>query len=111
MLRNLHTYFLEQLDEVVHIQYIRHIINAHRLIGKDGGTDYLQRLVLGALGGDSTLERMSALYNERLHRILFNNVLLISLFTVVIIIVRHITDRGKLKSVQIQLYLTMSIAG
>ena len=110
MLRHLHTYFLEQLDEVVHIQYVRHIINAHRLIGKDGGTDYLQRLVLGALGIDGTLERMSALYNERLHRILFNNVLLLS-FLSVIIIVRQIADRSKPKGVQIQLYLTMSIAG
>src|SRR5574344_2937624 len=35
---------------------------------------------------------------------------LFSLFTV-IIIVRHITDRSKLKGAQIQLYLTMSIAG
>ncbi len=64
MLSYLDTYFLEQLDEVVHIQDVRHVLDAHRLIGKNRGTDNLQRLVLGTLWGDGTLERMTALYDE-----------------------------------------------
>ena len=65
----LHTDFLEQLNQVVHIQDVRHIGNAHGLIGKNGSTDHLQRLVLGSLRGDGTLERMTALYDERLHKL------------------------------------------
>ena len=65
----LHTDFLEQLDQVVHIQDVRHIGNAHGFIGKNGGTDHLQRLILGSLRGDGTLERMTALYDERLHKL------------------------------------------
>ena len=71
VLGNLDTNFLEQLDEVVHVQDVRHIGDAHWLIGKDGGTDHFQRLVLGSLWRDGTLERMTALYDERLHRLLY----------------------------------------
>ena len=71
VLGNLDTNFLEQLNQVVHIQNIRHIGDAHRLIGKNGGTNHFQGLVLGSLRRDGTLERMTALYDERLHRLLY----------------------------------------
>lgn len=67
----LDTYLLEQLNQVVHIQDVRHVGDAHRLVGKDCGTDNLQRLVLGALRCDSTFERMTALYDERLHKLVY----------------------------------------
>ncbi len=50
----LHTDLPEQLDQVVHIRMSWHIGNAHGLIGKNGGTDHLQCLVLGTLRGDGT---------------------------------------------------------
>ena len=67
----LDTYLLEQLNQVVHIQDVRHVGDAHRLVGKDCGTDNLQGLVLGALRCDSTFERMTALYDERLHKLVY----------------------------------------
>ena len=67
----LDTYLLEQLNQIVHIQNVRHVADAHRLAGKDCGTDNLQSLVLGALRCDSTFERMTALYDERLHKLVY----------------------------------------
>ena len=67
----LDTYLLEQLNQVVHIQDVRHVGDAHRFVGKDCGTDNLQRLVLGALRCDSTFERMTALYDKRLHKLVY----------------------------------------
>ena len=72
ILGHLDTDFLQQLNEVVDIEDVRHILDAHWLLGEDGGTDDLQRLVLGTLWGDGSLERMTALYDERLHRLLIS---------------------------------------
>lgn len=70
VLGNLDTNFLEQLDEVVHVQDVRHIGDAHGSSVRMVVQIASKRLVLGSLWCDGTLERMTALYDERLHRLL-----------------------------------------
>ena len=54
----------EQLYEVVHVENVGDICEAHIAVRQEGGTDNLQGLVLGALRMDFALQAMSAFDNK-----------------------------------------------
>ena len=62
--RHIHSYLPKQLDEVVDISDVGDITDGHRLRSEQRGTDDLQCLVLGTLGSDGALERMTA-FNDK----------------------------------------------
>ena len=64
VLSYLHAYLPEQLDEVVHVEDVRHILDAHRLVGKDSSANHFECLVLGTLRNDGSCERMTAFYDK-----------------------------------------------
>ena len=58
---------LQQENQVVHVKNVRHIVNAHLFVGKQRGTNHLQRLVFGTLWSDCSTQRMAAFYDKRFH--------------------------------------------
>ena len=67
MTPHLHTHILEQLNQVVHIQNIRNVLNAHSITRQQCRTNHFQRFILSTLRNNLTTQTMTALYNKRLH--------------------------------------------
>ena len=89
--RHLHTNVAQQLDEVVDIEDVRYIGDAHRVAGEQCGTDHLQRLVLGTLRCDGSLQGVTTLNDKRCH-----DLPLLFLFTTTIVV-------GSIESPQVNL--------
>ena len=49
---DLYTDILEQFDEVIHIEDVRDVADAHGIRGEERGANHFERLVLGSLGID-----------------------------------------------------------
>ena len=60
--RNAHR--CEQVDEVIHIEDVRQIINNHRLFCQQHCAKHLQRFVLRALRRDRTVQFVSSFYDK-----------------------------------------------
>ncbi len=64
VLGDLHADVLQQPDEVVDVEDIGDVGDAHGVAGEQRGADHLQGLVLGALRCDGAFQRVSALNDE-----------------------------------------------
>ena len=62
----------EQLDKIVHIQYIGDILYNHLFWGEKNGTDDLQCLIFCSLRGDFTVQVMISFYYKRCHILVFS---------------------------------------
>jgi hypothetical protein len=63
-LGNLNPNVLQQLNEIIDIPDVGDVVDGHRLVSEQCGTDYLERFVLGTLWGDGSAKQMSAFYFE-----------------------------------------------
>ncbi len=68
---HLHAHVFEQLDELQYVDDARHVADRNPLGGEQRGAEYLQRLVLGALGRDRSVEPVSALDLKNCHDVKF----------------------------------------
>ncbi len=62
-----HAHRGNQVDQVVHIQYVGQVVDHHRLAGQQRGTQHLQRLVLCTLWRDTAVQLMSSFYYKTCH--------------------------------------------
>ena len=62
-----HTHVAQQVDQVVHVEDVGHVVDRHPLGGQQRGTDHLQCLVLRPLWHDLTRHAAAALNHERAH--------------------------------------------
>ncbi len=59
----------QQLDELQHIEDLRHVVHHHPLGREQHSTQYLQRFVFGSLRFHAASEAGSALYSEYGHTV------------------------------------------
>ena len=71
MSRHFYADVLEQKNQIVHIQDVGNVADAHLFSGENRGTHHLKSLVLRPLRGDRTLQPSSSFNDERLHCYLF----------------------------------------
>ena len=64
MSRHFHTDFLQQLDEVIDVEYLGNVLDSDRVGRQQRGTDDLQCLVLGSLRRDFALQPMPSFDDE-----------------------------------------------
>ena len=64
VLRYLHAHVAKQLDEVVHVENVGHVVYGDRLAGEQRGAYHLQGFVFSPLRLYGTAERMSAFDDE-----------------------------------------------
>ena len=62
-----HAYQTQQVYQFVDISDVGYILNGHRLAGEQHGAQHLQRLILGSLRGDFTIQAVAAYYLKRTH--------------------------------------------
>ena len=65
--RHFHAHVAEQLDEIVHIQDVGHVMDGHFLRCQQSGTENLKHFILGSLRMDVALQAMSAFYHKCCH--------------------------------------------
>ena len=64
MSRHLHPDFLQQLDEIVDIKYLRNILNSHGVCRQQRSANDFKCLVFGALWRDSAFQPMATFDDE-----------------------------------------------
>ena len=62
-----HAHVPQQFDQLHDVENLGYVVDRHPLGGEQRGADDLQRLVLGALGGDASAQAVSAFDFEYCH--------------------------------------------